>query len=171
MKCLMCHQKQATMYSRYTNGKFCSRVCARAYSTKQKRKYINRIVSKKLEGRRVGGYKTISDQCLKKKLKNIYKKLMLLPFQNCGKNQQRRRVQVQQDNRCNVCKINDYMGKHIVLQLHHKDGNHCNNVRQNLQILCPNCHSQTHNFNFKNSKYHKSNLDKIHDKKKSQIKK
>ena len=38
------------------------------------------------------------------------------------------------------------MGKPIVLQLHHKDGNNQNNSLDNLMILCPNCHSQTDNY-------------------------
>jgi 5-methylcytosine-specific restriction endonuclease McrA len=30
---------------------------------------------------------------------------------------------------------------HLPLELHHKDRNHFNNDLNNLQILCPNCHS------------------------------
>lgn len=32
------------------------------------------------------------------------------------------------------------------MQLHHIDGNNKNNSLENLQILCPNCHSQTDNY-------------------------
>ena len=32
------------------------------------------------------------------------------------------------------------------MELHHKNGNHDDNKLSNLQILCPNCHSQTDNF-------------------------
>ena len=38
MKCKNCKQKDATKYSKYTSGEFCSKECARAYSTKNKRK-------------------------------------------------------------------------------------------------------------------------------------
>ena len=31
-------------------------------------------------------------------------------------------------------------------QLHHIDGDNTNNELSNLQILCPNCHSQTENY-------------------------
>ncbi|MBO7693566.1 MAG: HNH endonuclease [Methanobrevibacter sp.] len=34
----------------------------------------------------------------------------------------------------------------MTLQLHHKNGNPCDDRLENLQILCPNCHSQTHSF-------------------------
>lgn len=36
--------------------------------------------------------------------------------------------------------------------MHHKDGNPRNNDFANLQILCPNCHSQTENYCSKNRK-------------------
>jgi predicted amidophosphoribosyltransferase len=32
------------------------------------------------------------------------------------------------------------------MQLHHIDGNNSNNSLENLQMLCPNCHSQTENY-------------------------
>ena len=48
---------------------------------------------------------------------------------------------------CEECKItNIYNNKLIVLQIHHIDGNNKNNTLENLQVLCPNCHSQTENY-------------------------
>ena len=44
------------------------------------------------------------------------------------------------------CGITEWNNKPIVLQLHHIDGNHNNNNLENLQLLCPNCHSQTENY-------------------------
>lgn len=44
------------------------------------------------------------------------------------------------------CGISEWHGNPILLQIHHIDGNHYNNSIDNLQILCPNCHSQTDNF-------------------------
>lgn len=40
-------------------------------------------------------------------------------------------------------------GGELVLELHHINGNHYDNRLENLQILCPNCHSQTNNFRTK----------------------
>jgi len=45
---------------------------------------------------------------------------------------------------CNICGISEWNGKALSLQLHHIDCNHENNHISNLQILCPNCHSQIH---------------------------
>ncbi len=50
------------------------------------------------------------------------------------------------ENRCAVCGIQQWNNKPIVLQLHHIDGNPSNNSLNNLQLLCPNCHSQTENY-------------------------
>ena len=36
--------------------------------------------------------------------------------------------------------------KKVPLEIHHKDGNYQNNRPENLEVLCPNCHSLTPNF-------------------------
>ena len=45
--------------------------------------------------------------------------------------------------RCNRCGISTWLGERIALELHHKDGNIYNVSLENLELLCPNCHSQT----------------------------
>jgi hypothetical protein len=49
------------------------------------------------------------------------------------------------DRKCEICEKTEWMGYPITLELHHKDGNRFNNDINNLQILCPNCHSLTPN--------------------------
>ena len=55
------------------------------------------------------------------------------------------------ENKCEnpECGISEWHGHSLVLQLHHINGNHNDNRLENLQILCPNCHSLTENFNGK----------------------
>lgn len=53
--------------------------------------------------------------------------------------------------RCEKCGISVWNGLEISLHLHHKDGDHTNQSLENLQILCPNCHSQTNNYAGKRS--------------------
>lgn len=50
------------------------------------------------------------------------------------------------ENKCSICGLTSWLNKPIVLQLHHIDGNNTNNELSNLQLLCPNCHSQTDNY-------------------------
>lgn len=54
--------------------------------------------------------------------------------------------------RCEKCGIYEWMGNPISLEIHHIDGNKLNNNLNNLQILCPNCHSQTNNWRSRNKK-------------------
>lgn len=51
------------------------------------------------------------------------------------------------NNKCEICEIS---GEEISLELHHINGDHYDNRIENLQILCPNCHSKTENFRGKN---------------------
>jgi len=44
---------------------------------------------------------------------------------------------------CEVCKNTLWNNKPITLELEHVDGNNKNNYRNNLKLLCPNCHAQT----------------------------
>ena len=54
-------------------------------------------------------------------------------------------------HKCENCQLSEWLGKPITLEVHHKDGNHQNNELENLQLLCPNCHSYTSTFTRKNS--------------------
>ena len=49
-------------------------------------------------------------------------------------------------NKCEICGITEWQGQPLVMQLHHINGNPTDNRLENLQMLCPNCHSQTDNF-------------------------
>lgn len=53
---------------------------------------------------------------------------------------------------CESCGISDYNGKKIGLEVNHIDGFNGNHILDNLQILCPNCHSQTSNYRSKKLK-------------------
>lgn len=53
-------------------------------------------------------------------------------------------------NVCSECGISDWNGKPISLHLDHINGKRKDNRIENLQILCPNCHSQTNTYCGKN---------------------
>lgn len=65
--------------------------------------------------------------------------------------------------KCEICGITEWNKKHISLVLHHKDGNHSNNDINNLQVLCPNCHSQTDTYAGKSSRKNKQEINKKKD--------
>ena len=50
------------------------------------------------------------------------------------------------ENKCEICGLTEWLGKSINCELHHINGDNTDNRLENLQILCPNCHSQTDTF-------------------------
>lgn len=53
--------------------------------------------------------------------------------------------------RCEICnQENIWRGKPLTLHLDHIDGDHDNNLLENLRVLCPHCHQQTPTFGGRN---------------------
>lgn len=63
-----------------------------------------------------------------------------------GKKLKRALMESGREYKCESCGIVNWQGKELLIQIHHIDGDWKNNLPENLQFLCPNCHSQTDNF-------------------------
>ena len=54
------------------------------------------------------------------------------------------------EHKCESCGLTEWLNEPIPLELHHIDGNHMNNVLENYELLCPNCHAKTDSYRGKN---------------------
>jgi hypothetical protein len=54
------------------------------------------------------------------------------------------------DGRCEGCGLSEWRDRPLPLALHHVNGDAQDHRVENLQLLCPNCHSQTPNFSGRN---------------------
>lgn len=64
-------------------------------------------------------------------------------FGKPGKGQFKNALLAERGHRCECCGLSEWMGQPITIELEHIDGDNKNNTRENLKLLCPNCHSQT----------------------------
>jgi len=170
MKCKNCEINEAVKYSKYSNGEFCSKKCARAYSTKDKRKNINKKVSINLKKYfKINGHNRLDEKHsdeTKNKIGLFQKKLYLeklknTPFEKWSKNSKSNYIWNKYDNTCWECGYfyRDDNGKGP-FAIHHKDGNHNNWKENNLILLCMNCHWMTENWGFRGRKHSKKSIAK-----------
>jgi hypothetical protein len=80
------------------------------------------------------------------------KRILNADFETLSYERLRKRIKLEQNNKCNLCGLDSWNGKSLTLELEHKDGDHHNNERNNLECLCPNCHSQTDTWRGKNKR-------------------
>ena len=59
---------------------------------------------------------------------------------------------------CVMCNLTKWLDSDIPLELHHINGDRFDNRIENLQLLCPNCHSFTDNYRAKNMSARGENL-------------
>jgi DNA-binding CsgD family transcriptional regulator len=56
------------------------------------------------------------------------------------------------EGRCELCGTSEWLGQPLTMALHHVNGDRLDNRIENLQLLCPNCHSQTDSYGGRNAK-------------------
>ena len=78
------------------------------------------------------------------------KKILESNYDDLSFNSLRYRILFEQDNKCNSCGLSEWLNEPLILELEHKDGNHFNNERSNLEMICPNCHSLTNTWRGRN---------------------
>jgi hypothetical protein len=128
------------------NGDFCCRSCAnsRTWSDKDKKKKSESAKnSEKVILANQNKNKEIYLKIAETKKKNHKEKILNSEYSELSFESLKSRILYEQDCKCNRCGLKEWLGQDIPLELEHKDGNHHNNERDNLEILCPNCHALT----------------------------
>lgn len=120
--CLLCGQSRELLPS--IRGKYCSNKCQKLFE-------YNLNISKWLSGDDRGWTgKSV-------RLKSFVRRYLLEKYNyTC--------------NKCGWNKRHPQDGKPLV-EINHIDGDATNCVESNLEVLCPNCHSETRNFRARNS--------------------
>jgi len=128
-------------------GVYCSRPCANSRIFTEEAKRKKSIANKKY-------YENLSDEEKAKKTSLLFKyspyksenyleSLMTQDWNVIGIQGKRLRVILEQDGSCNKCGLAEWIGTPITLEYEHKNGDRDDNKRNNVECLCPNCHSQT----------------------------
>lgn len=151
MKCENCTDEHDGTFA---SGRFCGIRCSRAFSTKQKRKSINRKISKALTGRISGSNEWSADAINAFRERHHHRKqkrIFELSWEEVPKNHYRKRLLFEQKSSCAICKsLPTWCDQPLTFQMDHIDGNRSNDSRENLRLICPNCHSQTSTFGHRN---------------------
>ena len=137
------------------NGLFCNRSCSASYNnTKWPKRKSMGLTSDCLHcGEPLNDYRlTFCSLCCSTKYKraqyiSLWKQGIISGITGNGDLSKHIRnwLLEQCSNKCQLCswnKINSYTQK-VPLEIDHIDGNHINNIPDNLRVICPNCHSLT----------------------------
>jgi hypothetical protein len=100
-----------------------------------------------------------SGKGLKKHKRDGFDKIPLIEiFENKHPQYQTNKLRIRlvkekiKEQKCEVCGIKDWNGLPVSFELDHINGVRNDHRLENLRIICPNCHSQTHTYRAKNIK-------------------
>lgn len=126
----------------------------KSVSAKKSDKLKNSLSKLRIFNKQINNYKNNIE-----KIKKTWNdKIMNENFDSLSYERKKKRVVLEQNNKCNHCGIDTWNNKPLILELEHKDGDNKNNLRDNLEALCPNCHSQTSTWRGKNKKNKKGQI-------------
>ena len=159
VKCLYCEKEFISLKSE--NRKFCSLSCSASYNnkttkiihgiyTKEQKTFLNcdfcgKIIEKNARiSSRFCSRKCYQENRWNLKIEDILKGIIECP------NTLKKYLSLKNGNNCEICGINEWKNKKLILVLDHIDGDPYNNIPSNLRLLCPNCDAQLDTFTGKN---------------------
>jgi 5-methylcytosine-specific restriction endonuclease McrA len=167
---------------KYGSGRFCDSVCKNTFVASLDRSKRNKKIAETSNGKKIPRKDTKCKYCIKifpspsaagahsfrchsnpqnairagEIEKAKIKKYNEMTYSEVPKSYKRERIFNDQNGKCNKCSLDKWLGELITLEIEHKDGNHQNNARENLELLCPNCHSLTTTWRGRNKNKGKS---------------
>lgn len=154
-RCAFCGNKAVLKLS---SGNLC---CSETYNACPEVKRKNSIGLKRAyaEGRK-RVYLFTEDELLRSNRK-ITEKAKLTSFESSWKltSWAREYLIKERGEICERCSLAEWLGEPLTLEVDHIDGNTHNNKKENLRVLCPNCHSQTSTWKGKNGGNSKKKYD------------
>lgn len=159
---MICENCEVEHTGEYGSGRFCTSKCARGFSTKLKRTEINQKVSSSLKGRPSRPSQPCKVETVAKIKHTWTIKLLEADFDKLSYDTKRRRIIIEQDGKCNHCGVADWYGSTLPLEVDHINGINDDNRRENLEAICPNCHSVTDTWRGRN-KPRKNGENKVSD--------
>jgi len=168
MKCEYCNKDHD---GSYCSGRFCSQHCSKGFSTKAKRKEINKKISLSLGGdgklrsttchgcgkdiSKLDNRKYCSSECFHLDKWNTYKnrieKLQDFDYDKTQASRRIRRYLIEKyGNICSICGIKKWNDKPLIKIIDHIDGDAYNWKFNNIRLVCSNCDSQLDTYKSKN---------------------
>ena len=74
-------------------------------------------------------------------------------FEYDGSGNHKKALVQERGHRCEDCRLEKWKDQPIPLELEHSDGDNRNNVKENLKLLCCNCHALTPTWRGRNKNY------------------
>lgn len=135
---------------------YCSLSCRNSRKWTESDNQLKSDSAKKSEKVKIANSKNrekVDWEKVKEKRKELFNnKLLGEDFETLSFERLRKRVILEQNNKCNKCGLDKWFDKELSLEIDHIDGDNTNNVRENLEGLCPNCHSITPTWRGRNKK-------------------
>lgn len=137
-------------------GTYCSRKCANSRTITKESRLVRSAKAKEhwaslSEDDQFERVRRLKDSTPNSS-KYTLERLLYGDWNSKGYDAKRLTVILEQKGKCNRCGIDSWQGERITLEYEHKDGNNQNNNRDNVEALCPNCHSLTTTWRGRNNR-------------------
>jgi Zn finger protein HypA/HybF involved in hydrogenase expression len=147
------------------SGVYCSRTCANSRifteESRKKKSNANKTFWSSLSNDEKEHKKQLLKEISPNSVKNYLESLLTQDWDVLGIAAKRLRVIIEQKGKCNKCGISHWNEERITLEYEHIDGNNGNNLRENVEVLCPNCHSQTKTWRGRKNKSRQKRVENL----------